>query len=53
MSDKEVMGTTVVSYKYQITLPKRVRASYKFEKGDLIVFERNGDQLCIKTGKDR
>ena len=51
MSEKEVMGTTVISYKYQITLPKRVRTNYQFEQGDLIVFERDGDKLYIKTGK--
>ncbi len=52
MTNKEVLGTTVVSHKYQITLPKRVRVCYKFEKGDLIVFERDGERLYVKTGKD-
>lgn len=51
MADKEILGTTTVSHKYQITLPKRVRKAYGFEEGDLIVFERDGDGLFIKTSR--
>lgn len=51
MSEKEVLGTTVISYKYQITLPKRVRSCYNFERGDLIVFEREGDKLYVKNSR--
>ncbi len=52
MNNKEILGTTVVSYKYQITIPKRVRNSCRFEKGDVIVFEREGDRLYLKAGNE-
>ena len=52
MSNKETLGTTIISYKYQITIPKKVRQTYKFEKGDLIVFEVEDDRLYIKSGKE-
>ena len=48
MSGK-VVGTTKISYKYQITLPKDVREHYKFKVGDLIVFEREDGRLFIRT----
>ncbi len=50
MTDKEVLGTTTVSYKYQITIPKKVRKSCRFAEGDVIVFERENDRLYIRNG---
>ena len=52
MTNREVLGTTTISYKYQITIPKKVRQAYQFEMGDLIIFEQEDGKLYIKTGKD-
>jgi len=52
MTDKEILGTSTITYKYQITIPKRVRSSCNFKKGDLLVFEREGDRIYIKNGND-
>ena len=51
MTDKEILGTSKITYKYQITIPKAVRSSCGFEKGDLLVFERDGGRLWIKSNK--
>ena len=52
MADKEVLGTTTISYKYQITIPKKVRNHYKFKEGDVIVYERESGRLYIRAGND-
>jgi len=52
MTDKEILGTSTITYKFQITIPKRVRDSCNFKKGDLLVFEKEGGRLYIKDGND-
>lgn len=40
---REVLGTSTMSYKFQITIPKKVREKAKLKEGDLIAFiEENG-----------
>lgn len=50
MPDIETLGMTTISHKYQITVPKRVRNAYKFKEGDILIFEREGDRLYIRSG---
>ncbi len=52
MNGEEILGTSTITYKYQITIPKRVRNTCKFEKGDLVVFVKDGDKLYLRTSAD-
>ena len=47
----EVLGTSKVTYKYQITIPKNVRHNCNFKEGDMVVFEKDGDRLYLKPGR--
>ena len=44
---KEILGTTTMSHKFQITVPKKVREKHGLKEGDTIVFVDEGDRLCI------
>jgi len=35
---KEILGISTLTYKYQITIPKRVREKHGLSEGDTIVF---------------
>lgn len=52
MTNREILGTTKVTYKYQITIPKEVRTRYGFKVGDIIVFVRDGDRLYLKGNNE-
>lgn len=52
MDKKEILGMSKITYKYQITVPKKVREEYDFEEGDTILFVKEGDSLKIKTSND-
>ncbi len=49
MDKKEILGMTKISYKYQITVPKKVREKYNLQEGDSIIFVQEDDKLYIKT----
>lgn len=49
MTNKEILGMSKITYKYQITIPKEVRRRCGFEEGNLLVFEKDGDRLYIKA----
>ena len=49
MGKKETLGMTKITYKYQITIPKKVREKYRLEQGDTILFIEENDKLYIKT----
>jgi len=44
---KEILGTTTMSHKFQITVPKKVREKHGLNEGDTIVFVDDGDRLYI------
>jgi AbrB family looped-hinge helix DNA binding protein len=44
---KEILGTTTMSHKFQITIPKKVRAKHGLKEGDTIVFVDENDKLYI------
>lgn len=49
---KEILGTTVITHKSQITIPKKVREKYSFQGGDIIVFIDVGNRLIVKKGTE-
>ena len=49
MEKKEILGMSKITYKYQITIPKRVREKYNLDEGDAILFVDENNRLYIKT----
>ena len=46
-----ILGSSKITGKSQVTIPKAVREVVKLEKGDLVVFVGEKDQIMIKKGK--
>ena len=47
---REVLGVGKITYKFQITIPKRVRERFGFKVGELIVFiEEDGRLILAKS----
>ena len=47
----EIMGTSKISKKFQITVPKSVREKYSLKEADLIIFIGDEDSLALKKAK--
>ena len=45
------MGTSKISKKFQITVPKSVREKYNLNEADLLLFIGDGDSLALKKAK--
>lgn len=50
MSERKVLGSSIITRNYQVTIPSRVRARFKFDEGDLVLFIVEGDKLIIEKG---
>jgi len=46
-SKKEILGMSTITYKYQITIPKKVRETNDLKEGDTILFVKEGDRVYI------
>lgn len=44
---KEILGTSKLSHKFQVTVPKDARERFKIDAEDLIVFYDEGGKLMI------
>ena len=40
---------STITYKYQITIPKKVREKHKLEEGDSVIFVEEDDKIYLKT----
>lgn len=47
-SAREVLGTSKISYRYQITIPKDVRDRFRLEEGDIVVFVDENNKLLLR-----
>ena len=47
MPKKEIIGMTTITYKYQVTIPKKLREKHKLEEGDIIIFVEEGDKVFL------
>lgn len=43
---------TTITYKYQITIPKKVREKHKLTEGDTIIFVEEDGRLYLKIGTE-
>jgi AbrB family looped-hinge helix DNA binding protein len=51
-SKKEILGMTTITYKFQVTIPKKVRELKSLREGDTIVFVEEGDKVYIRKSTD-
>ncbi len=49
---REVLGTSTLTYKFQVTIPKKVREEYKFREGDVLVFMKEDGRLTLRRAKE-
>ena len=47
----EIIGTSKISKKFQITVPKSVREKYGLKEADLLIFIGDSDSLALKKAK--
>ena len=47
---KEILGTSKLSHKYQITIPREVRERFNLDAGNIVVFvDENGKLVLTKN----
>jgi AbrB family looped-hinge helix DNA binding protein len=51
-SKKEILGMTTISYKFQITIPKKVREKHGLQEGDSIMFIEENDRIYLTKSTD-
>jgi len=51
-SKKEMLGMSTITYKFQVTIPKKVRERHDLKEGDTLVFVDDGEQVYIKKSTD-
>jgi AbrB family looped-hinge helix DNA binding protein len=51
-SKREILGTASITYKFQVTIPKKVRDRAKIKEGDLLAFMEEGGRIYIARGTD-
>jgi AbrB family looped-hinge helix DNA binding protein len=44
---KEILGMSKLTYKFQLTLPKRVRERFALKEGDILVFLAEDSRLIL------
>lgn len=49
---KEILGTSKVSGKFQITLPKEVRERFKIEEQEILVFSAEDGRLVLRKNTE-
>jgi AbrB family looped-hinge helix DNA binding protein len=48
--DRRILASSTLTRNYQVTIPKPVRARFRFEEGDLVVFILEEGRLLIEKG---
>ncbi|MGD0318954.1 MAG: AbrB/MazE/SpoVT family DNA-binding domain-containing protein [Nitrososphaerales archaeon] len=44
---KEILGTSKLTYKFQVTIPKEVRAKFGLKERDILVFVNENGRLVL------
>jgi AbrB family looped-hinge helix DNA binding protein len=45
-----MLGMSMITYKFQVTIPKKVREKHKFKEGDTLAFvEEHGRIYLVKS----
>jgi AbrB family looped-hinge helix DNA binding protein len=48
MKNPQILGSSKVGARGQITIPKRAREEFLIQTGDVLLFVKEGDKLVIK-----
>ena len=49
-SKREILGMSMITYKFQVTIPKKVRERHKFKEGETLAFvEEHGKIYVVKS----
>lgn len=49
-SKREILGMSKITYKFQVTVPKRVREKFQLKESDVLVFiEEDGKLIITKS----
>jgi len=51
-SKREILGMSKITYKFQVTIPKRVREKFDLKEGDVIIFILEDDKLIVKKSTE-
>jgi len=52
MTKRVILGLSKITYKFQVTIPKRVRERFGFKEGDILVFiEEDGKLIIVKNAE--
>ncbi len=51
-SKKEILGMTTITYKFQVTIPKKVREKHNLKEGDTIMFVEENERVYITKSTD-
>jgi len=47
---REILGMSKLTYKFQVTIPKKVREKFELKEGDMLVFiEEDGRLILTKS----
>jgi len=47
---REILGTSKLTYKYQLTVPKKVREKFQLKEGETLVFiDQGGRPFLVKS----
>ena len=49
---REILGTSKVSYKFQVTIPKDVRERFRLSAEDIVVFADDNGKLVMSKNTD-
>ena len=50
---RKILGTSKLSHKFQVTIPKEAREQFRLETGDILVFaDENGKLVLSKNTED-
>ncbi len=49
---KEVLGTSTLTYKFQVTIPKKVLEDFRLKEGDILVFLKEDGKLTVRKSTE-
>jgi AbrB family looped-hinge helix DNA binding protein len=49
---REILGMSKVTYKFQLTVPKRVRERFELKEGDTLVFIEEDGKLILRKSTE-
>ncbi len=51
-SKKDILGMTTITYKFQVTIPKKVRTKHNLQEGYTIMFVEENDKVYLTKSTD-